>query len=97
MKIKELLTKENWIKGFESLDQDGGPMNPRSEYAFCWCIVGAINKCYQKDDKERNNVLYAIQAKIGHRGDAELGVSGWNDKEERTFEDVKKLVEELDI
>lgn len=89
MKIKELLAKpENWTKGNFAKDKLGFVVPVNSKEAVCWCLAGAINKCYLNNDFNiltllNNNDIYHIPS--------------WNDAPERTHAEVLALVERLDI
>jgi hypothetical protein len=98
MKIRELLTdKSKWIKGAYAKDKYGDSINESDQDACQWCLDGAGYCCYgigvwQKE--VRPKVCTAIE-KLNQQKDAV--VVNWNDDPNTTFEDVKKLVEELDI
>jgi len=89
MKIRELLTDESkWTKRFYAVDSNGEPLPPRSENAVSWCILGAINKCYTTEEFVDLYLKMAL-----HLGVASL--VSWNER--ATFQDVRTLVESLDI
>lgn len=97
MKLKEFYTdKSKWT-------QDEF-YNGRGAY----CLLRALQKCYpvalgdgvegkekrlEVEDKIRKAILEK-NIKRGRFGDS---IIGWNDAPERTFEEVKALVEELDV
>ena len=86
MKIRELLSDESkWCRGSLSLDKEGNKIDPIDSQACCWCLYGACMKCYDF----YNNIIEKILIKIG------CYIDDWNDKS--TFQEVKNLVEELDI
>lgn len=100
MKIKDLLTDESkWTKLSFARDIDGNPVEPTSPEACCWCLVGALYKCKE----EGTNNSYEAMLKMGYEIDERF--NGWNsalfswynDYPERTFEEVKALIEKLDI
>lgn len=88
MKVSELFSSPaKWTKYTWSRDGNGLPVG-LSKTAVCWCLEGALYHCYRA-----SKVAYlkpTIEAVIGE-------IHLWNDMPERTFEDVKKLVEQLDI
>lgn len=93
MKTKELFDKpEKWTKGHYSLMSNGEPCLPFMGDAVCWCLAGAVHFCYQDNYKLRDAVFKTIDNSLGY-----LTISEWNDAPERTFEEVKALVEKLDI
>ena len=95
MKIKELFSdRSKWIQHDMSVDYRRRFTAPNSNDACCWCLVGAIIKCYPEDLIQQGRVMERIRLKIGN----DYGpIYKWNDAIGRTFEDVKQLVEELDI
>ena len=97
MKMKELLdSEEKWTKGTYARDKRGKGISPICSNAVCFCLLGAIEKCYSSEKKE--NLDYAVISKIRRHLNLRTGtIACWNDAPERTFEEVKSLVEELDI
>ncbi len=91
MKVYELLDKpEKWTKGMLSRDSRGRPIDyPRDELAVCWCLLGAIELCYES--REDMSVVKLVRNSINR------GISEWNDAPERTYSEVISLCKELDI
>jgi len=91
MKIKELFSNDSsrWTRGANARDINGAREDVDSNSALCWCLVGASIKCYGRSSW--SYICDKIVDKVGCR------VVDWNDAPGRTFEDVKALVEELDI
>ena len=96
MKVKELLTDESkWIKEWFAMSERGRYVPPNSRLACKWCLRGAIRRCYEVvDNLYTDNVVDVEQKVVNVIG---MSIPKWNDAPERTFADVKKLVEELDI
>lgn len=93
MKVRELLTgPEKWTKGADARSESGYSVEPDSKAACRWCLYGAINAAYPRTD-DAIRALKLVNAKLGES----RGICNWNDAPERTFDDVRKLVEELDI
>lgn len=91
MKIKELLSdKSKWIQHTYAVEIIGGHVNPHSDKAVAFCLLGALARCYGGSN-EYMEVKARIVKKVGWY------ISLWNDDENRIFEEVKALVEELDI
>ena len=85
MKVRELLSdKSKWTQGTFARDKDGFEVNSRSRYAVCWCLMGAVNKCYE----DVTEVMGKLKTEVGN-------FVWFNDNHE--YEDVVKLVERLDI
>jgi len=91
MKIQELFSNDRsrWTKEVCARDINGAEVNFYDDSAVCWCLLGASAKCYGIDFEY--DIYNKITAKVG------CDVSDWNDAPGRTFEEVKDLVEELDI
>lgn len=95
MKVRELLTDENkWCKESLAFDKNECALDPRDEEAVSFCLDGAVIKCYSSNDKWQ--ILGKILKHI-HKKKNKIHIHEWNDAPERTFADVKQLVEELDI
>jgi hypothetical protein len=112
MKIKELLTDESkWTQETLAKNENGERVSPTQSDAVCWCLVGAIYKCYSPYEQPKIyfklSDKFKVYAKLinkfninsiqidNRRIDNRIGI--WNDQSTRTFDDVKRLVEELDI
>lgn len=93
MKVKELYSDPNrWAQGTEAKNEKGEPTYIFAEEAVAWCLAGAIDKCYYPNQKGRSLVYQKIATR-----DLGRAIVSWNDDPKRTFEEVKALVEELDI
>lgn len=93
MKLKELFTDESkWTKGAQARDKEGKPCNIFSSNAVCWSLTGGMTKCYP------NFLRFTdVRTKIfNHLGKIET-IQSWSDHILTTFQDIKNLVEELDI
>lgn len=102
MKIKELLTDETrWTQFCEAQNARGNVVEPHASDAVCFCLIGAVIRCY-RDPNERRDVLLKIRRKLtGDESTPEILplsiITQWNDRPTRTFNDVATLVNELDI
>lgn len=102
MKVHELLSDETkWTRACGARDATGRQVEPCSSNAVCWCLVGAIEKCFPSAERWRDRRL--IMERISNRlsvGGAPgthdvLDIMSWNDH--ATFDQVRDLVKELDI
>jgi hypothetical protein len=98
MKLKELLSSpDKWIQGHYALDAEGDVIDAQDPDAVCFCLQGAIRRCYNdgKEPYRFTDEYKGVKSRILH----EIGepITTWNDAPERTFEDIKQLVEKLDI
>ena len=91
MKVRELLSDETkWTQGAFARNSAGKALRPEaSRAASSWCLVGAINRCYEPPEDYR--VQEEVWQSIGS------DIVPWNDARKRTFAQVKALVDELDI
>ena len=91
MKLKELFDKPHkWTRQLYARKEDGHGITADSDEAVCWCLMGGIFRCYPDAQKQRE-----LELRLGlHLGQHPIN---WNDTKGRTFEEVKALVEELDI
>lgn len=91
MKIHELLTDTSkWTQKTLALTAKGVGVKSSHPEACSWCLLGACIKCYGIE-KADNEITAQIRAKLG------CGLVSWNDSPNRTFEEVRALVLELDI
>lgn len=91
MKMRELLSDETkWTRRKYAEDRWMNSVRPCEHEAVAWCLKGAALKCYTNDEEYRK-VMDALTFEVGGR------ISAWNDSPERTFAEVKALLERLDI
>lgn len=92
MKAYELLdSPERWIQGYFAKDWMGVPCSPDSEHAIQFSLFGAL--CRASEGPRQ--MLEKIEATVAIiKGES---VSSWNDKPERTYEDVFMLLLELGL
>lgn len=91
MKVHELLTDETkWCKGDLALDSNKKPVSPTDESAVCWCMLGAMCRCYpDKLDK-----VHDLLSKHLHL--SRISISHFND-DCTNFEKVRQIFLDLDI
>jgi hypothetical protein len=95
-KVHEMMKEPaNWGKG--RLNIDNGPDAPE-----CHCAYGWIMRCYPllaKDEQGRSLQVLAIDKLRDYLADAvgDPAIARWNDREFRTFEQVKEVFVKLDI
>jgi hypothetical protein len=99
MKAHELLSDpKKWIKKLYAVDNTGLVTSSKSPEAVCWCINGALQRCYQdsivRDEVRRKIAMHLDLNGIDKPHDT---IVKWNDAPERTFEDVHNLLKELDV
>lgn len=89
--LQELFSeKSRWIKDSSAEDNQGRTIDPNSEAAVSWCLLGGIIRVYGRGTTKSAQVMTALHFKLD-------GIACWNDQSERKFEDVVALVKELEI
>ena len=91
MKIYELLNEPSkWTRYTGARDMRGNKISISSPDAVCWCLMGAVHKCYNLEEQEE--ILDKISNYL-----KPIIITDWNDNCLRTFEEVKSLCLALDI
>lgn len=97
MKVRELLDKpEKWTTNALARDASGKPIDPGSSRAACWCLNGAIDKCYPVGDK-RAAARAKLKAAIRSRRGDYSSITWFNDYQAKKFEDVKAVLATADV
>lgn len=97
MKIKELLSDESkWTKGWFARDNNNEPVRVNCPSAYKWCLEGAGLRCYGKVFEYWQTVITKINKELMNEN-IKLEISDWNDHPETKFQDIKALIEKLDI
>lgn len=96
MKVRELLTDSSkWMQWGLAKDAKGKRVNPKQDFAQSFCLVGAIMHCYPESGFAE--AMTKVRMRINRERPEPLSITFWNDESSRKFEEVKALVEELDI
>ena len=98
MNLQSLFLDEScWTKGNYTKNKNGANVGIFDESCCSWCLLGAINKCYNKP--ERQNCLEVVEKvkeyleKTGFTGT----ISAFNDSPGTNFDDILNLIRALDI
>ena len=95
MKIYELLSKRNaWTQNNYAKNTKRRPVMPNDPDACCWCILGALSKCYP-DIEENKRVADRLYNHPTIR--KAKGLVAWNDSPSRRKSHILALCKELDI
>ena len=100
MKLKELFKdKSSWIQG--KYYSHTGQISPdyegqRDQSCEKYCLVGGLERCYP-NVSSRYKVIGQINKELNISPFSVMSLENWNDSTSRTFSDIKRLVEELDI
>lgn len=80
-RTRSLIQKlENWTKYLWARDQFGRDIEPTSEYATCWCLLGALKKERQELGVSVKTYRFAIELLQVHIGKGEArSITGFND------------------
>ena len=95
MKIWELLSDESkWTQGVTAKNDCGQLVAPDSVEACCWCLMGAVHKCYPYDFDE-----YIIDVMTEELSGTQeiISITSWNDAIGRTYDEVYDFVKRLDV
>lgn len=91
MKVKDLLTNETkWTTDYAARNMIGNEVSYKDPSACCWCMIGAIQRCYGPSVAE--DIMIKVRTHLGTRF-----ITHWNDDPIRSFQDVRNLVETLNI
>lgn len=89
-----LKSSKQWMQGAWARTKTGRETSWDNRYACCWCVDGAIAKCYKSRDA-RAAARAALRRVVGVEEDWCLW--GWNDTPGRTFAEVRAAVREAGI
>ncbi len=97
MKVKELLNKDNWIKGFLGIKDTGKPtLSPYEATSFC--LVGAVCRCYGFIGNQKFDIYKQLKSAIHEvTGKDFQNISTFNDDENTTWEMVEKVLTIADV
>lgn len=100
MKMYELLDKpEKWTQGFIARDESSNPTAPLDDYAVCWCLLGALDKCYPRHYLEVRKINKTTECRLSEaiRKKYSKSLVQFNDNPNTTFDQVRSILLELDI
>ena len=79
----------HWAKGCYAYNSDGESVAPESEQAVCWCLIGAIKKCYPENIANQVDKLDALLETIA--------IVPFNDAPSTTHDQIVALLEKAQI
>lgn len=101
MKVQDLLTDPTkWARQGYAFAGDGRHVIPTDPEATCWCLAGAVRRCYRSNKAHQVLRRVASKLKLGlfrSLSNPDSTIANWNDAPEREFADVQALVKELNI
>lgn len=92
---------KRWTQGNTARDKDGKRVGPLSPKAESWCMTKAIIKCYPLEERDRvySKLYKAICQVLGVKKlKGKIGWVSWrsgngyNDRPERQFSEIMKIV-----
>jgi hypothetical protein len=102
MKIKELIDSEDKLsRGAFARDKRGNPVGSLDKEAVCWCLYGAMRKCYgTRFDvlylEVENKIVFAAEDCIMEDfNDVFNNLANFSDKAD--FELIKQVLERADV
>lgn len=103
MKVSQILTdKSKWTQGAAARFSNGKDAYATDPKAVKFCLLGAISKsCGWREGnsvgaKFSRKLTVKICAKV-EKHIKDSSIVHWNDNKERTFEDIQKVIKELDL
>jgi hypothetical protein len=98
LSVGELLcNKSRWGRGYDAQTATGDPVAVFNENAIRWCLGGAMRLVYghdaqlhQKMTKLINDWLLEHKEEFEEADDVSL--SGWNDEPERTWKEIRQML-----
>lgn len=98
MKVKDLLySPTKWLKNSFAKDENGKVCHSTDDQAACWCVMGAIIRCYPTKNPDDYNRYCDILDSILEEIAPHTTISVWNDMDTTSFEDMRKVIEKLNI
>lgn len=95
MTVRELLSDPNrWTKCAHARDADGKAVLWTSDEAVCFCLAGAIDRCFRDDPHGKQLAWDKVYAVVVKRG---LGVTGFNDSITTTHKDILAVLDEAGV
>ena len=103
MKVRDLLHRhQEWTQNTWARDLDGNEVGADSPYAVRWNLSGAINYCYfltvpeeVKTDAYKESLAKKMHQIIDIIGTPDVWV--WESSPERTFGEIKSIIDRVDI
>ncbi len=96
MKMKELLADpKKWTKGSYARNEFGDPCKILSTEATCFCLYGALTRCYPAGEQHvsaANKLEDAMRKLNGH-----TMIVKFNDSPDTTHEMLMQVLEEADV
>ena len=98
MKAYELISEPSrWTQKTLARNINGGATNPRGYDACSFCLVGAIERCYNVPIKQMLEILQQVKSELKIQAPSFEFIGQWNDHPDRTHEEVVGLLKKLDI
>lgn len=88
---------KRWTKSSMGRDLHGQMCASGDPDAVCWCLAGAIFKVYGTHSSKGDSAFCRVAAVLKQNGIGRTEILNWNDRPERTHDEVLKVCEEAMI
>jgi hypothetical protein len=97
MKVKELLSDASkWTNGTFARNANDVPTWEHGKDACKWCLLGAIAFCYP-NSTYHFRILNKVRDIISRDYNGLINIGIFNDDSNRTFEQIRSILEEADV
>jgi len=99
MKVSQFLNETNWTQGAAARNQSGEPVAPGSPDATCFCLLGAMRRCYPGYTFDFESAMLRITHAIHRRVKYSvfIPVQDFNDQPGRTFDEIAEVIREAQV
>ena len=99
MKPSELLSDPSkWTQGYYARDAKGDLQPARSPDATCFCIFGALLRCYERPGERSQKVAQVILKRFPQRvAHQDSVLPGFNDHKDTKYEEVISVLQEAGL
>lgn len=98
MKVRELLSDESkWTKGYYARDKYLHLVSYDDPQAVKFCLMGALDKCYDDYDQWKEALDRLITAVSEKTGIPYLTLPAFNDHPDTKFSDIQEVLAQADI
>ena len=91
-----LLKEKGWTQGAGARDAKGNRVSETNPEATCYCLVGALSVSARSLPGSTDDTYFNARNRVGDvlwRRGSQIGLTTFNDQEERKVEDVIELLE----
>jgi hypothetical protein len=90
--MSDLLANEgSWTQGAYARNEHGKKVWYLDAGAVCWCLSGALGKCYPDDDPRKLDAVARLRKALDDAAGFQVTASQWNDAWGRSRQEVLAL------